>query len=140
MDVGVTLPTLAPGYGPRTTVEWSQGVDEGPFSSVSTGERITFSNPELVATLAAAAAVTERVRIIANVLVLPLHPVAVVAKQAATLDQLSGGRFTLGVGVGGRGHDYRAAGSNQERRHARLDEGVTPGSDVGSEHTSGDAA
>lgn len=124
MDVGVALPTMAPGYGPRTTVDWSRGIDAGPFSSVSAGERITFTNPELVTTLAAAAAVTERVRIIANVLVLPLHPVAVVAKQTATIDQLSGGRFTLGVGVGGRGHDYRAAESPYERRHARLDEGV----------------
>ena len=124
MDVGVALPTMAPGYGPRTTVEWARGIDAGPFSSVSAGERITFTNPELIATLAAAAAVTERVRVIANVLVLPLHPAPVVAKQAATLDQLSGGRFTLGLGVGGRGHDYRAAGSPQDRRHARLDEGV----------------
>lgn len=115
---------MAAGYGPRTTVEWSRGIDAGPFSSVSAGERITFTNPELIATLAAAAAVTERVRVIANVLVLPMHPVAVVAKQTATLDQLSDGRFTLGVGVGGRGHDYRAAGSPQDRRHARLDEGV----------------
>lgn len=124
MDVGVALPTMAPGYGPTTTVEWSRGIDAGPFSSVSAGERITFSNPELIATLAAAAAVTERVRVIANVLVLPIHPVAVVAKQAATLDQLSNGRFTLGVGVGGRGHDYRAGDAPQDRRHARLDEGV----------------
>jgi len=124
VDIGVSLPTMAPGYGPTTTVAWSRGIDAGPFSSVSAGERITFSNPELVATLAAAAAVTERVEVIANVWVLPIHPTPVVAKQVATLDQLAGGRFTLGVGVGGRGHDYRAGGAPYERRHARLDEGV----------------
>lgn len=124
MDVGVALPTMAPGYGPRTTVDWSRGIDAGPFSSVSAGERITFDNPEIATTLAAAAAVTERVEVIANIWILPMHPPALVAKQVATLDHLAGGRFTLGVGVGGRGHDYRAAEAPYERRHARLDECV----------------
>jgi len=77
-----------------------------------------------VSSLAAAAAVTERVRVIANVVVLPLHPAALVAKQAATLDVLSNGRFTLGVGVGGREHDYRSLGATFARRHAHLDEQV----------------
>ena len=124
MDVGVALPTMAPGYGPGTTVDWSRGIDAGPFSSVSAGERITFDNPEIATTLAAAAAVTERVEVIANIWILPMHPPALVAKQVATLDHLASGRFTLGVGVGGRGHDYRAAEAAYERRHARLDECV----------------
>lgn len=124
MDVGVSLPTMAPGYGPGTTVTWARGIDAGPFSSVSAGERITFDNPELATTLAAAAAVTERVQVIANIWILPMHPPALVAKQAVTIDHLAGGRFTLGVGVGGRGHDYRAAEATYERRHARLDECV----------------
>jgi alkanesulfonate monooxygenase SsuD/methylene tetrahydromethanopterin reductase-like flavin-dependent oxidoreductase (luciferase family) len=124
MDVGVALPTMAPDYGPGTTVDWSRGIDAGPFSSVSAGERITFDNPELATTLAAAAAVTDRVEVIANIWILPMHPPALVAKQVATLDHLAGGRFTLGVGVGGRGHDYRAAAATYERRHARLDECV----------------
>ena len=72
-------------------------------------------------TLSAAAVVTERVRLFANLVVLPAHPVAVVAKQLATLDQLSGGRLTVGVGVGGRGHDFRAAERPREGRHATLD-------------------
>ena len=90
---------------------------------MSTGERISFDNPDWVAALAAAA-VTERVRIMANVVVLPLHPAAMVAEQAATLDVASNGRFTLGVGVGGRGHDYRSVDAPFERRHARMDEQV----------------
>lgn len=124
MDVGVALPSMAPGYGPDTTVTWARGIDEGPFSSVSCGERITFDNPEIGVSLAAAAAVTSRVEVIANIWVLPLHPPALVAQQAATIDQLSGGRFTLGVGVGGRGHDYRALDASYEGRHQRLDECV----------------
>src|SRR5581483_9984660 len=92
--------------------------------SVSAGERITFRNQEQLVVLSAAASLTERVRIIATVVVLPMHPSPVVAKQLATLDVLSGGRLTVGVGVGGREHDYRAAHAGFDRRLARLDEQV----------------
>jgi alkanesulfonate monooxygenase SsuD/methylene tetrahydromethanopterin reductase-like flavin-dependent oxidoreductase (luciferase family) len=124
MDIGVALPQMAPDYGPDTTVRWSRGIDDGPFSSVSAGERVTFTNPEMVASLAAAAAVTERVRVMTNVWVLPQHPPAMVAQQIGTLDQLSHGRLTVAVGVGGREEDYRALDSPLERRHQRLDEAV----------------
>lgn len=124
MDVGVSLPTMARGFTRATFLDWCRGIDAGPFSSISAGERITFHNPELVVTNAAAAALTERVRIFVNLAVLPLHAVPVLAKQIATLDVLAGGRVVLGVGVGGRAHDFRAAGAPFERRHARLDEGV----------------
>jgi alkanesulfonate monooxygenase SsuD/methylene tetrahydromethanopterin reductase-like flavin-dependent oxidoreductase (luciferase family) len=124
MDIGVALPTMARDYSRSTTLEWSRGIDDGPFSSISCGERITFRNQEMLVTNAAAAALTERVRVFVNLVVLPFHPPAVIAKEIATLDVLSDGRVSLGVGVGGREHDYLAAGSTFERRHARLDEGV----------------
>lgn len=124
MDIGIALPTMCRSYTRASTVDWCRLADQGPFSSVSAGERMTFHNPEVWTTMAAAAAVTERVRIIINVAVLPAHPVALVAKQAATLDVLSEGRLTLGVGVGGREHDYRSLGSGFDRRHARLDAAV----------------
>jgi alkanesulfonate monooxygenase SsuD/methylene tetrahydromethanopterin reductase-like flavin-dependent oxidoreductase (luciferase family) len=124
MEVGVALPQMARDYGPATTVDWARGIDAGPFSSVSAGERVTFSNPEMVASLAAAAAVTTRVRVMTNVWVLPAHPMAMVAQQVGTLDQLAGGRLVLGVGIGGRDSDYQALGSPTERRHQRLDEQV----------------
>jgi alkanesulfonate monooxygenase SsuD/methylene tetrahydromethanopterin reductase-like flavin-dependent oxidoreductase (luciferase family) len=124
MDVGLSLPTMAPGYTVATTLDWARAIDAGPFTTLSTGERITFGNPDWLVTLAAAATVTERVRIFANLVVLPAHRVAVVAKQLATLDQLSGGRLTVGVGVGGRGHDFRAAERPTEGRHALLDQQV----------------
>ena len=78
----------------------------------------------MTVTNAAAAALTERVRVFVNLVVLPMHPIPVVAKELATLDVLSGGRVTLGVGIGGREHDYLASGSTMERRHQRLDDGV----------------
>ncbi|MFL6158399.1 MAG: LLM class flavin-dependent oxidoreductase [Marmoricola sp.] len=124
MEIGVALPQMAPGYGPGTTVEWARRIDAGPFSSVSAGERVTFDNPEMVATLGACAAVTERVRVLANLWVLPQHPMAMVAQQIGTLDQLADGRLEVAVGVGGREHDYRALDAEFAARHKRLDEKV----------------
>lgn len=125
MDIGIALPTMCRGYDRAATLDWCRLAEQGPVASISCGERMTFHNPEMWTTLAAAAAVTERVRIFANLSVLPAHPVALVAKQAATLDVLSAGRFVLGVGVGGRGDDYRSLDSGFERRHDRLDRAVT---------------
>lgn len=124
MEIGLSLPTMAPNFTEATLREWCTAADEGPFSSISCGERITFHNPEVMVTMAAAAALTRRLRIFLNLVVLPAHPVAEVAKQVATLDVFSGGRVTLGVGVGGRGHDYRSLEAPFSRRHARLDEQV----------------
>lgn len=124
MKIGVALPQMAPGYGPGTTIDWARRIDAGPFSSVSVGERVTFSNPEMVATLGACAAVTERVQVLANLWVLPQHPMAMVAQQIGTLDQLANGRLEIAVGVGGREHDYRALGADFKRRHQQLDDKV----------------
>lgn len=122
MEIGVALPTMARDYTRRTTITWAQGIDAGPFSSVSCGERISFHNQEMLVTNAAAAALTERVRVFVNVAVGPLHSAAILAKQLATLDVLCDGRLTVGLGVGGREHDYRSAGSPYERLHQRLDD------------------
>jgi len=122
----MTLPSMATeGALDRETLRaWCRGVDAGPFSSLACGERITFPNPEMRTLLAAAAAWTERVRIVPTLYVLPLHPAALVAKEVATLDVLSEGRVTLTVGVGGREHDYRALGVPFGERFARLERQV----------------
>ncbi len=124
MEIGIALPTMATGFTRSTFVDWCRGIDEGPYSSVSAGERITFHNPELLVTTAAAAALTERVRLVTNIAVVPLHRPALLAKQLATLDVLAVGRLVVGVGVGGRAQDYRALGVPFEARHERLDDGV----------------
>lgn len=124
MDIGISLPTMCAGYTRSSTVDWCLRAEQGPFSSISCGERMTFHNPEMWTTMAAAAALTERIRIFVNLSVLPAHPPELVAKQAATIDVLSEGRLTLAVGVGGRQDDYRSLASGFEHRHRRLDEGV----------------
>lgn len=125
MKVGITLPGMIPGTSPDTVLEWARRADAGPFSSVAIGERLLWPGLDLTVTLAAAAAVTQRVRIVSTVVVLPLHSPVVIAKKAATLDVLSHGRLTLGIGIGGRDDDFRAVGAADEKRHSRMEQQVT---------------
>jgi alkanesulfonate monooxygenase SsuD/methylene tetrahydromethanopterin reductase-like flavin-dependent oxidoreductase (luciferase family) len=74
--------------------------------------------------LGAAAAITERVRIVASLYVLPMHNAVWAAKEIATLDLISDGRMTVTVGVGGRPMDYAAVDADFSRRHPRMDEQV----------------
>lgn len=111
----MTLPVMEPDVwarGPETLEEWSRAVDEGPFASVCFGERMAFDNPETLTLLGAVAALTNRVRVVTTVVVPQLHDPVMLAKALATGDQLSGGRLTVGLGVGGREEDYRAAGAD----------------------------
>jgi alkanesulfonate monooxygenase SsuD/methylene tetrahydromethanopterin reductase-like flavin-dependent oxidoreductase (luciferase family) len=124
VDIGLTLPTMISGVDRDATLEWCRRIDRSPFSTLALGERIAYPNQDLFVTLAAAAVLTERVRLMSTVVVLPMHPAVEVAKQAATVDVLSGGRLTLGVGVGGRDADYRALEASFDRRHQRLDQQV----------------
>ncbi len=124
MDLALTLPSFVAGTDRATTLEWCRRIDDGPFSSIAVGERTAFHSHEMVSTLAFAAAATERVRIIATIAVLPTHDTVRIAKQAATIDVLSDGRFTLGLGVGGREQDYDALSTPFRRRFERLDEQV----------------
>jgi alkanesulfonate monooxygenase SsuD/methylene tetrahydromethanopterin reductase-like flavin-dependent oxidoreductase (luciferase family) len=121
MEIGMALPTMAKGYDRATTLTWCRDIDAGPFSSVSCGERVTHHNQDMLVSMAAAAALTERVRVFCNLVVGPLHATAVIAKQLATLDVLAGGRLTVGVGIGGREDDIMAAERSPGNRHARLD-------------------
>jgi alkanesulfonate monooxygenase SsuD/methylene tetrahydromethanopterin reductase-like flavin-dependent oxidoreductase (luciferase family) len=59
-----------------------------------------------------------------TIIVLPAHDAVDVAKQLASVDQLSDGRLTVGIGVGGREHDYRALSGSFERRWSRMDQQV----------------
>ena len=124
MEVGICMPYMERDFGRREILDWCRAVDAGPWSSLSCGERITGYTLEMRTMLAAAAAVTERVRIMPSLYVLPMHSAVWAAKEIATLDVISGGRVTLCVGVGGREIDYRAVGASFERRHVRMDEQV----------------
>ena len=121
MRIGLSLPTMLPGLDGATVLEWCRRIEADGYDTLGFGERIAYHNLELFTVLSAAAAVTERVRISSTIVVLPMHSEVWVAKQTATLDVLSGGRVTLGVGVGGRSEDYDALERSFARRFDRLD-------------------
>ena len=97
------------------------------FDLLASGEHVFFHGPTSNAflTLAAAAAVTERIRLLSALTILPLYPMALAAKMAATLDQISGDRFDLGVGVGGEyPPEFAASGVPVAGRGTRTDEAL----------------
>lgn len=138
MDVGISLPNTIPGATGEQLLEWARRAEARGFSTLGTIDRIVYENYEPLVALAAAAAVTERIGLATTVLLAPLreNPVEL-AKQALSLQALSGGRFTLGVGLGGRDDDYGISGIETKGRGRRLDEmlervrDVWSGDDVG---------
>lgn len=108
----MTMPVMEPDLTASTLKAWAKAIDDGPFSSLCWGERIAFDNPEAITLLGALAAWTDRVRLMTTVLVPQLHNPVMLAKSLATGDLLSGGRLTVGLGVGGRREDYDAVGAD----------------------------
>ena len=108
----MTMPVMEPDLDATTLKAWATAIDDGPFASLCWGERIAFDNPEAITLLGALAAWTDRVRLVTTVLVPQLHDPVALAKALATGDMLSGGRLTVGLGVGGRREDYEAVGAD----------------------------
>ena len=126
MKIGICLPYLKQNLTRDDYLQWFRAVDEGPFHSISCGERIHGPAYDMRVVLSAAAAVTSRVEITPTLYVLPMHNAVRVAKEIATLDILSGGRVKqVAVGYGGRPQDYEAVDASFEGRYGRMDRQVT---------------
>jgi alkanesulfonate monooxygenase SsuD/methylene tetrahydromethanopterin reductase-like flavin-dependent oxidoreductase (luciferase family) len=122
MDVGIGLPATIPGVGRDQLLGWARRSEERGFSSLGTIDRLVYGNLEPLVALAAAAAVTDRIRLMTDILLAPLRGNgAMLAKQTATIDSLSGGRLALGVAPGARPDDYEAAGAPHDRRGRLFD-------------------
>ena len=117
MNVGIGLPIS----DPAVLLDWARRADAGPFSTLGLLDRLVYDNPEPLVTLAALAGATSRIKVQTEVLLAPLREPALLAKQAATLDRISGGRLVLALGVGGREDDHEAAGTDLRGRGSRLD-------------------
>src|SRR5215470_10385310 len=122
MQVGVGLPSTIPGVQGQLLSEWACRADEGPFSSLGVLDRLVYDSHDPLITLAAVAGVTHRVKLATTIVIGPLHNNALLAKSAASLDVLSGGRLVLGLAVGARKEDYEAAGVDYRDRGKRLSE------------------
>lgn len=97
------------------------------FDYLSTGEHIMFHGPTAnnMVSLAAAAGATERIKLLSGIVLVPLYPPPLLAKQVAVLDVVSDGRFSLGVGVGGEfPKEFAAVNVPVEERGARTDEAL----------------
>ncbi len=121
MQIGIGLPATIPGAAGELVLEWARMADQGPFSSLGIIDRVVYSNYEPMITFAAAAGATRRIRLLTSVLLAPLRNTAILAKEAASLDALSGGRLTLGLGIGARADDFEACEVDMRTRGKRFD-------------------
>lgn len=121
VEFGVTLQS---GADPAA---FARLAEDAGFDYLACGEHLAFHGPTTNAfvSLAFAAGVTSRIKLLSAVTLLPLYQPAVAAKLAASLDVVSGERFTLGVGIGGEyPKEFEAAGVPVESRGARTDEAL----------------
>ena len=117
---------------PKLLLDTARAADDLGFRALWTSDHLLapssmpqFSRVfEPLVVLAHVAAVTSRIRLGTSVIVLPMRSPFVVAKQAATLDALSGGRLILGVGVGSYADEYTNVHADFHTRGARLDEAI----------------
>src|SRR2546423_7221390 len=121
MDIGIGLPNSVLGVDRRGVVDWAREAEGAGFASLGTIGRIAYDNYECLVSLAGAAAVTEKVRLTTDILISPYRQTALLAKQAATIDHLSGGRLVLGIAVGGREDDFELAGVDFKERGSIMD-------------------
>jgi probable F420-dependent oxidoreductase len=139
MPLGAFLPTRAFAQDPAAIRDWTQAVEEIGYDYIDVPDHVLgvdrqarpdFDGPydisdgfhETFVTLGYLAAITTRVRLRSAVLILPQRQTALVAKQAAEVDVLSGGRFDLGVGVGWNTVEYEALNEDWKSRGARQTE------------------
>jgi alkanesulfonate monooxygenase SsuD/methylene tetrahydromethanopterin reductase-like flavin-dependent oxidoreductase (luciferase family) len=126
MDLGVGLPSTIPSATGEDVLSWAREADAAGFSSLGTIDRVVYGNHETIPTLAAAAAVTTRVRLHTAILIAPFRGNGtLLAKQLATVDSFAGGRLTVGLAVGGREDDYTSTGSDFTGRGATFDAQLT---------------
>ena len=122
MDIGNRHSQHRPGATGTQLLEWARRADQAGFSSLATIGAVSYPGYEELTVFAAAGAVTERIRFLPNVLIAPARSTAELAKQAATVDQLTGGRLTLGLGIGWRSTDYQLTGRDFGDRGKRFNE------------------
>lgn len=122
MKLGVGLPnTLVPQLNRQLFLDWARSAEQAGFHSLGTLDQPNYDSWDQLVSLAAAAAVTERIRLATTILQLPNRNEVLVAKQVAVLDQLSQGRVDLGIAIGGRPADYEVFGARFAGRGKRFE-------------------
>jgi alkanesulfonate monooxygenase SsuD/methylene tetrahydromethanopterin reductase-like flavin-dependent oxidoreductase (luciferase family) len=122
MRIALGLPSRVAAASGEMMLEWATRADRGPFSSVVVTDRVVSQALEPLSVLAMAAGATQRIRLMTSVVIGPTRETTLLARQAATIDVISNGRLTLGIGIGVRENDYLATGLDFHRRGRRIEE------------------
>lgn len=122
MKIGIGLPNAVRDVHAEVIPRWARSAEEAGFASLGTIGRIAYPGVMDTVALAAAAAVTSRIGLVTSVLLSPAWPPVLLAKEAANIDALSGGRLVLGIGLGARDDDYVDDARGPKRRGPRLDD------------------
>jgi probable F420-dependent oxidoreductase len=139
MRIGVVFPQTEIGQDPATIRDYAQAVESLGYTHILAFDSVIGANPnrpggwdspytyqhafhEPFALFAFCAAITRRIELVTGVLVLPQRQTTLVAKQAAEVDVLSGGRLRLGIGVGWNPVEFEALGENLQNRGKRVEE------------------
>ena len=140
MQVGVTFPQTEIGADPKAIRDYAQAAEDLGYEHLLAYDHVLGADPsnregwrgythktmfhEPLTLFSYLAAITERLEFVSGVVVLPQRQTALVAKQAAEVDVLSGGRLRLGVGIGWNAVEYEALGEEFGTRGARIEEQV----------------
>jgi alkanesulfonate monooxygenase SsuD/methylene tetrahydromethanopterin reductase-like flavin-dependent oxidoreductase (luciferase family) len=125
MKLGIGLPNTMPVETDRALMlAWAKLADQAGFHTLATIDKPAYDSWDPLVTLAGVAGVTEKARLATTILQLPNRNETLVAKQAAVIDRLSGGRLDLGVAQGGRADDYEVFRASPKGRSQRLEEQV----------------
>ena len=116
VKIGIGLPNPVPNTPGDLLVDWAQRAEAAGFSGLVTIDRIAYPSYDSLTSLAAAAGATKRISVMTNILLAPIYPPVLLAKTAASIDQISSGRFSLGLAAGGRSDDYEVTGRDFHRR------------------------
>ncbi len=125
MKIGIGLPNNVVGVPGPLMVEWARRAEQRGFESVTTIDRLIYPSIDSIIALALAAGATNEVALVTNILLAPLYPPVILAKQLASLALAVGDRLAIGIAVGAREDDYTAAGVAFDRRGRLLDQEVS---------------
>ena len=140
VELGVQIPAWHWGYGVDELRDWCQAAEAIGYAFLFAADHVTYaydlpdrpstrypapiSHHEALTLLSAVAVWTSRVRMQTSVLVLPQREPVLVAKQAAEVDVLSGGRLRLGIGMGWSEAEFAALGASFGDRATRMEEAI----------------
>src|SRR5258708_18234723 len=122
MKIGIGLPNQVRGTLPTVIPGWAAGAEQAGFATLGSFGRWASPGVRDTVALAAAAAATTSIGLLSNIIIGPAWPPVLLAKETSSIDAISGGRLTLGLGVGIRPDDFVVDGLGLGARGQRFDQ------------------